>query len=162
MTRLKEKLNALQGDAKPTEQTTTSLAKRKVSRNIENKENIDLDTFEAETARIHQDLVEKVQAYDSARGSQREKRTLSDNTRPLHDQKNHGVKILKDKTNNMHSSGNAFALKKPVQMATDRPQSQVASYHPADEYAHTLGSNSSRRHHGQGSYHNMQNYKLIK
>jgi hypothetical protein len=56
LTRLKEKLNHLQGDIKSQDQT--AISKRRTSRNVDNKENIDLDTFEAETARIHREFIE--------------------------------------------------------------------------------------------------------
>ena len=78
----------------------------------ENKENIDIDEIEAETTRMLQDFV------------MGEKRTVSDNTRPIHDQSknnNVGIKVLVDKTNNLHGQGNAFVLKRPVtQMMTER------------------------------------------
>lgn len=94
-----------------------ALKKTKSSRNNhENKENIDIEELEAETARMHREVVGE-KTIDSAR--HREKRNLSDNSRPLAEQQrpmssNAGVKVLMDKTNNMNSGGNAFVIKRPT------------------------------------------------
>lgn len=100
-----------------------SQGKKKSSRNNnhENKENIDIEELEAETARIQR---EAEKTLDSAR--YREKRTVSDNSRSMNEQQRPmnqtiGSKILADKTNNMNANGNAFALKRPTtSMMTER------------------------------------------
>lgn len=92
---------------------------------VDNKENMNISQFEQETERIHREYIEET-TCDTQR-SRKDKRTVSDNSRPMQDQnmkmlqQPSGMKVLHDKTNINHSSGNVFALKKPVQaMATER------------------------------------------
>jgi hypothetical protein len=63
--------------------------KRKNSKNENrnNGNNIDIDELEAETARIHKEMIsERTATIDSERGAHKEKRTVSDNTRPVFEQ----------------------------------------------------------------------------
>ncbi len=110
--------------------------KKKSSRNnhhAENKENIDIEELEAETARIHREMLSGVGEktnMDSSRGGGHSKRTVSDNARSHTDQRmattsGQGIKVLMDKTNNLGAhlgpSGNSFVIKRPItQMTTER------------------------------------------
>lgn len=73
-----------------------------------------MDELEAETARIHKEILTDRGEHER----QKEKRTVSDNTRPITDQQkvmvmpqNNGIKILIDKS--QVNQGNAFAIKRP-------------------------------------------------
>ncbi len=59
------------------------VSKRRMSKPLENKENMELDQIEAETARLHRHFVEGDAQPDSASRYKKEKRPVSDNSRPL-------------------------------------------------------------------------------
>ncbi len=73
---------------------------------------MDLEELEAETMRMHRDVVEPF--AQTGKHPKKEKRTVSDNTRSTADQvkQTHGIKVLVDKTNCY--GGNSFVIKKPV------------------------------------------------
>jgi len=58
------------------------MGKRKSSRNDYRDPAIDMDELEAETARIHKEILTDRGEHER----QKEKRTVSDNTRPISDQ----------------------------------------------------------------------------
>lgn len=61
LTRLREKLNALQsqgGQSHTIEHKSLEPHRKRHSKQVENKENLEIDYFEAETARIHKEYIE--------------------------------------------------------------------------------------------------------
>lgn len=54
-----------------------------MSKPLENKENMELEQIEAETARLHRHYVEGDQQPDSASRYKKDKRPVSDNSRSL-------------------------------------------------------------------------------
>ena len=80
--------------------------KRKSSRNENRDAGIDIDELEAETARIHRQVVAERNSQPDIDHRHKEKRTVSDNTRPIFEQSkssisnntNQGVKVILDKS----------------------------------------------------------------
>jgi hypothetical protein len=126
---------------------------------VENKENLELEYFESETARIHKEYIEGG-TNDSHRI--KEKRTVSDNSRPLADQSkipSTSIKVLVDKTNNINNNcypnqvnGNSFAIKKPsTAMMTDRSQISSSTAFQPNSTSDEFGALASARRSYGGS-----------
>ena len=142
LNRLKEKLSQIQGDFK---NNSKVLSKRRVSRN-ECKDAIDLEELEAETARIHREIVAE-RTLD-----ERNKRTLSDNSRPLAEQQ----RSMHAKANQEKQSlqPSAFTLKRGT-IAASTIMTERGHYNNTGPIEVTDFSNggaqSSRRHHNNTS-----------
>ncbi|CDW90200.1 mitochondrial substrate carrier family protein ucpb-like [Stylonychia lemnae] len=163
LNKLREKLTQIQGEFKNTQKIAI---KRKSSRNDNRDPGIDMDELEAETARIHKEIVSE-RCGDQDR--QKEKRTVSDNTRLATEQQkmmvmpsNNGIKVLLDKS--QVNTGNAFAIKRPsAQMMTDRSHHAPANMTANEQEQNNNGqSNTSRRHYNMGQGTQISNYKIVK
>ncbi len=131
-------------------QTQKIQLKRKPSRN-EPRDAIDIEELEAETARIHREIVSE-KTIENER--HKDKRTVSDNTRPIHDQQRivqinpAGFKVVGDK---QVSQPNVFSLKRGTThaMMTDRSH-HAGPIEATTEFINT-GAQSSRRHYNAAS-----------
>eukprot|EP00347_Sterkiella_histriomuscorum_P003051 403365779 len=186
LSRLKEKLSQINGSVELKNAQKITL-KRKNSRN-ENKQSngIDIDQLEAETARIHRELVTERTCYDQEKS--REKRTVSDNTRgTVLDQSQvimvqnnqnacKGIKVMLDKSQNMvNSQSGTFIVKRPsTHMLTERTGNTTSGNNylatqPTELAQEIMGVQSSRRHYNnqqqimnQSQGTTISNYKIIK